>query len=83
MAELESTVDHYEDEIGTYLMKIGNAELSDEDSQSVSLILHCIGDFERISDHAYNIMESAEQFHNMRKSFPIRQKRSCVFMKPQ
>ena len=55
VAELESTVDHYEDEIGTYLMKIGNAELSDEDSQSVSLILHCIGDFERISDHAYNL----------------------------
>ena len=75
VAELESTVDHYEDEIGTYLMKIGNAELSDEDSQSVSLILHCIGDFERISDHAYNIMESAEQFHNMKKKFSDKAKK--------
>ena len=63
VAELESTVDHYEDEIGTYLMKIGNAELSDEDSQSVSLILHCIGDFERISDHGVNIMESAQELY--------------------
>ena len=75
VAELESTVDHYEDEIGTYLMKIGNAELSDEDSQSVSLILHCIGDFERISDHAYNIMESAEQFHNMKKKLSDKAKK--------
>ena len=69
VAELESTVDHYEDEIGTYLMKIGNAELSDEDSQSVSLILHCIGDFERISDHAVNIMESAQELHEKNISF--------------
>ncbi len=67
--ELEGVVDHYEDEIGTYLMKIGNAELSQEDSQSVSLILHCIGDFERISDHAYNIMETATQFHKKDQKF--------------
>lgn len=57
--ELENLVDRYEDEIGTYLMKINNAELAHEDSQDVTMILHCIGDFERISDHAVNIMETA------------------------
>ncbi len=61
VSELEDLTDHYEDELGTYLMKIGNADLSVRDSQSVSLMLHCIGDFERISDHACNIMETAKE----------------------
>lgn len=69
VAELENLVDHYEDEIGTYLMKIGNAELSQQDSQAVSLILHCIGDFERISDHACNLMETAEKVHAKKVKF--------------
>lgn len=59
--ELESLVDRYEDEIGTYLMKINNAELGQGDSQVVTMILHCIGDFERISDHAVNIMQTAQE----------------------
>lgn len=59
--ELENLVDTYEDEIGTYLMKINNAELAQEDSQDVTMILHCIGDFERISDHAVNIVETARE----------------------
>ena len=60
VSELETLVDRYEDEIGTYLMKISNADLTLRDSQSVSMLLHCIGDFERISDHACNIMETAK-----------------------
>lgn len=69
VAELESEVDRYEDELGTYLMKIGNADLSQKDSQTVSFMLHCIGDFERISDHACNLMETAKEVHKKKESF--------------
>ena len=55
VSNLEDMVDHYEDELGTYLMKLNNADLSDADSKIVSTILHCIGDFERISDHAVTV----------------------------
>ncbi len=41
-------VDRYEDELGTYLIKLNQKELSVEDSHSLSIMLHCIGDFERI-----------------------------------
>lgn len=69
VSELEELVDHYEDELGTYLMKISNADLSQRDSQAVSLMLHCIGDFERISDHACNIMETAAQANKKEAGF--------------
>ena len=49
VAQMETDVDRFEDELGTYLMKLNNADLSDADSKIVSTILHCIGDFERIS----------------------------------
>lgn len=50
-------------------MKIGNADLSQKDSQTVSFMLHCIGDFERISDHACNLMETAKEVHKKKESF--------------
>lgn len=59
--ELENIVDHYEDELGTYLVKLSSRHLTERDSQELSVLLHCIGDFERISDHAINIMESARE----------------------
>ena len=62
--ELEELVDKYEDELGTYLMKMNNAELAKSDSQVVTMLLHCIGDFERISDHAVNIAETAKTVKN-------------------
>ena len=58
---LENLVDRYEDELGTYLIKLNQKELSVEDSHSLSIMLHCIGDFERISDHALSIMKSAKE----------------------
>lgn len=58
---MESKVDRYEDELGTYLVKLSHKDLSQADSHSLSIMLHCIGDFERISDHAVNIMESAQE----------------------
>lgn len=67
--KIESKVDRYEDELGTYLVKLNNKDLSEKDSHSVSIMLHCIGDFERISDHAVNIMESARELHEKNLSF--------------
>ena len=69
--KMESKVDHYEDELGTYLVKLNNKDLSERDSHSVSMMLHCIGDFERISDHAVNIMESAQELHDKKISFSL------------
>ena len=67
--DMESKVDRYEDELGTYLVKLNNKDLSERDSHSVSMMLHCIGDFERISDHAVNIMESAQELYEKKLSF--------------
>lgn len=61
--KMESKVDRYEDELGTYLVKLSRSDLSEHDSHSVSIMLHCIGDFERISDHAVNIVESAKELY--------------------
>ena len=60
---MESKVDRYEDELGTYLVKLSHKDISEADSRSLSIMLHCIGDFERISDHAVNIMESAQELY--------------------
>ncbi len=62
--ELEDLVDHYEDELSTYLVKISSKHLTEKDSQELTILLHCIGDFERISDHAVNIMESAREMYD-------------------
>lgn len=59
----ENTIDIYEDNIGSYILRISSKDLSVSDSQIVSNLLHTIGDLERISDHAVNIMEAAEEMH--------------------
>ena len=61
--EEETQVDRYEDALGTYLVKLSSRELNHADSQSVNTLLHTISDFERISDHSVNLMESAEEMH--------------------
>ncbi len=57
----EEKADHYEDILGTYLVKLSRYQISDSDSSEVSKLLKVIGDFERISDHSINILESAEE----------------------
>ncbi len=66
---LEELVDHYEDELGSYLVKLSSRHLTARDSQELLVLLHCIGDFERISDHAINIMESAREMEEKELSF--------------
>ncbi len=58
---LEQLVDCFEDSIGTYLVKLARKDLNQEDSHLLSVLLHSISDFERISDHAINITEAAEK----------------------
>lgn len=57
----EDLVDRYEDKIGTYLMKLNGSELSPEENERVTEYLHTLSDFERISDHAMNIRQVAQE----------------------
>ena len=58
---LEKKVDDYEDELGSYLVKLSGGDLSAKENRILSLLLHKIGDLERISDHALNIKEAAAE----------------------
>lgn len=69
VAKLETQVDGYEDALGTYLVKLSSCELSSGQSREVSLYLHCLGDFERISDHAVNVMGSAKELYEKGLAF--------------
>ncbi len=67
--DIEGKVDVYEDTIGTYLVKLSACDMSERDSAEVTKLLHIIGDLERISDHAVNIVESADEMREKRLSF--------------
>ena len=67
--DLEAEVDVFEDHIGSYLVKVSGNELSDHDGKEVSLMLHTISNFERISDHALNVMQTAQELHDKRLKF--------------
>ena len=67
--EIENKVDRYEDELGTYMVKLAGKNMSENDSRAISMLLHCIGDFERISDHALNISETAQEMHDKKIRF--------------
>ena len=66
---IEDATDHYEDILGTYLTKLSQAPISDEDNATVTKLLKAIGDFERISDHAVNILESVEELREKEIEF--------------
>ncbi len=67
--ESEEKADHYEDILGTYLVKLSRHRVSDSDSATISKLLKAIGDFERISDHSVNILESAEELKDKEIQF--------------
>ena len=66
---LERKVDSYEDQLGTYLMQINAHHLGVKDSHTLSVLLHCITDYERISDHALNIMQKARSMDENKRQF--------------
>ncbi len=69
IVENEGILDDYEDKLGTFLVKVSAQELTNEDSNTVSTLLHAIGDFERIGDHAVNIMKTAKELSEKGISF--------------
>ncbi len=62
--EKEDRTDHYEDILGTYLVNLSTRRISETDSREAAKLLKMIGDFERIADHAVNVLESAEELQN-------------------
>lgn len=69
IAQEEGQIDLYEDKLGTFLVKLSSKELSRQDSNDVSQLLHAIGDFERIGDHAVNILRAAKEIHEKELQF--------------
>ena len=67
--EIEDSTDHYEDILGTYLTQIARCQISEDDSSEVSRLLKAIGDFERISDHSVNVLESVEEMNEKKIAF--------------
>ena len=59
--EAEDLIDHYEDKINSYLVRLSKSSVTGKDSRRVSKMMHCVGNFERISDHAVNLIESVQE----------------------
>lgn len=77
----ENETDRYEDILGTYLLKLGALPVSDEDSGEITELLKIIGDFERIGDHAVNIVESAEELRDKHIEFTPAAKKELAVIK--
>ena len=67
--EEENRTDHYEDILGTYLVKLSALKISDADSSEATMLLKSLNDFERIGDHALNLVESAEELQKKHLDF--------------
>ena len=78
--EDESRCDHYEDVLGTYLVKLSAQKLGEQESEESAELLKAIGDFERISDHAVNVLESAEELREKGLAFSDEAKRELSVM---
>ena len=69
VSEMESLLDNYEDQLGTYMVRLSSTGVSDSDSKKIAKILHTINDFERIGDHAENLVNVAREMHEKRIVF--------------
>lgn len=79
--KLEEKIDRYEDALGAYIVKLSRLEIGEDENRMLSMILHNIGDLERISDHAKNIAETAEELHTKGLDFSPKAKAEVnVFM---
>ena len=77
----ETKADNYEDSLGSYLIKINEHDVDEQDSKQINKLLHIIGDFERISDHAVNIVESIEEINDKKLDFSDEAKRELSVMR--
>ena len=69
--DLEEEVDAYEDELGAYMVQLSRKDLAVHESQTLSMMLHSIGDFERLSDHAVTISKAAEEMQKKEMKFSV------------
>jgi len=69
VVEGETAIDNFEDKLNGYLVKISKSSITSSDGRTVSKIMHTIGNLERISDHAVNLVESACEIHDKQLSF--------------
>lgn len=77
----EKGADVYEDAIGSYLVKLSNEDISETENHKITKLLKLIGDFERISDHAVNIVESAEEINSKHIEFSDEAKHEVSILK--
>ena len=79
--DLENKADNYEDALGSYLVKLSASDVTQADSRQITKLLHIIGDFERISDHAVNIIESAEEIRDKKIEFSADARRELAVLR--
>ena len=79
--DMESKVDVLEDSLGSYLVKVSSYDMDEHDSRQITKLLHIIGDYERISDHAVNIVESAEEMRDKKIAFSSQAKHEISVLK--
>lgn len=66
---IENLVDRYDDEISSYLVKLSSRNLSEPDSRKLTMLLHSVGDLERVSDHAINLVDCAKEMDKKEQHF--------------
>ncbi len=79
--KLEERGDNDEDELGSYLVQVAACNAEEQDSHQITKLLHLIGDFERLSDHAVNIVESAEELREKKIEFSEQAKQELFIMR--
>jgi len=79
--ESETKVDVYEDALGSYLIQVASHTQDEKDSEQITKILHMIGDYERISDHAVNVVESVEELRDKKTAFSEGAMKELVVLK--
>ncbi|MDO4739585.1 MAG: Na/Pi cotransporter family protein [Eubacteriales bacterium] len=81
VCEMEDKLDVYEDKIGTYLVKLSACDNSEEDSHEITKLLHLIGNFERIGDHAVSIAKSAQEMYDKRQNFSAEARKEIAVLR--
>ncbi|MBR6004912.1 MAG: Na/Pi cotransporter family protein [Clostridia bacterium] len=77
----EDDLDSLEDSLGSYLVKLSTQAVSDVDSRRVSKMLHAIGDFERLGDHAVNLLKVAQEMYDKKIAFSDEAKRELTVLR--